>query len=139
MLGIGVFAALTMTPTRASLDGPSGSTSVSLAVNLPSAAQLLSVSSESLNIVAGAFLGFCATAGFLTRKMAVSVGISLCLPVVSELVQWSIPQLGRVGFSLTDVVLNWSGVLLGFITAYVLLLVYWCARRRRKPVSSRLT
>ena len=118
--GVGVFAALTLTPTDSSLAGYSGgSTSISLTVDWPGIHRLTSMSSETLNMAAGALLGL--GGGAVARRTGYVRYVALVLgaPVVAELVQWAFPALGRSGFLMTDVVINWVGVASGLLLAWV--------------------
>lgn len=132
--GFGVFAALTLTPTDSSLAGYSGgSTSISLAVDWPGVHRITSMSSESLNLAAGAFLGLGGGAVARSTGLVRYVLCVLAAPVAAELAQWAFPALGRSGFLMTDVVINWVGIGSGLLFGWVALTMLRAYKRPTPP------
>lgn len=115
---LGGFAALTITPVRAALEGyKQGATYFSTDVSLPSLRDLTSANDVSLNIFAGVALGVAGVALARSRGAYLPLVGVILAPVVVELVQWAVPALGRSGFLLTDVAQNWIGLAVGAAVA----------------------
>lgn len=110
----GAYLGVTATPTGAGLwANPGGSRWVSLDIQLPPLGNLLMVSSDSLNVLAGASLGAISVLMWCAGRRRVAVATAVGLPLLVELVQMLFPAMGRVGFLLSDVVVNWIGAALG--------------------------
>ncbi|MET0820621.1 MAG: hypothetical protein ABWY58_06630 [Aeromicrobium sp.] len=115
---LGGFAALTLTPSGSALEGyRQGSTHFSASLVWPTVEQLTSTNDVSLNVAAGVTLG---AAGFVmsrARRHWAPLLIVVVAPVGAEVVQWTVPQLGRSGFLLVDVLDNWIGIAVGTAVA----------------------
>lgn len=111
---LGGFLALTATPTRSALEGhQQGATYLSFDVVLPRVQELSSANDVSLNIVAGVALGLSdAALGLARGSFLPLLGVTVA-PVTVEVIQWTVPALGRSGFLLPDVVQNWAGLIAG--------------------------
>lgn len=110
----GAYLGVTATPTEVGLwSTPGGSRGVSLDIQLPPLGNLLMITSDSLNVLAGATLGAVSVLMWCAGRRGVAVGTAVGLPLLVELVQLLFPAMGRVGFMLSDVVLNWIGAGLG--------------------------
>lgn len=134
------FLALTLTPTSSVLDGyKAGQTYISLHVTLPTVNQLTSINEVSLNVVAGIAIGV--TAFLFSRSSGKNGAIYLAvsLPVVAEIVQWVISQLGRSGFLLTDVVQNWLGIAAGVAAGAAIVALYPRVVQGRRPLKNHRT
>ena len=125
----GSYVGVTATP---SVDGlwadPGGSRWVSLDVHVPPLENLLMVSSDSLNLLAGAALGAVSVLMWFAGLRWVSACTAVGLPLLVELVQLLFPAMGRVGFLLSDVVVNWIGAGIGAIVVVGVSAVIRCAR-----------
>ena len=110
----GAYLGVTATPTGSGLwANPGGSRGVSLDVQLPPIGNLLMISSDSLNLLAGAALGVVSVLMWRTGRRWLAVCTAVGLPFLVEVVQMLFPAMGRVGFLLSDVVVNWIGAGIG--------------------------
>lgn len=126
------FAALTLTPSRSAIEGlPQGHTHWSTGLALPTPEQLTSVNDVSLNIVAGLALGASGLVMARARRRVAPMLVVVAAPVVVEVVQWAVHQLGRSGFLLTDVVDNGIGILVGAAASTLVLQRPRLGRTRR--------
>ncbi|MER7558729.1 hypothetical protein ABTZ46_17415 [Nocardioides sp. NPDC126508] len=110
----GAYLGVTATPNRSGLWGAAGaSRGLNLEVQLPPLGNLLMISSDSLNVLAGASLGAVSVLMWCAGRREVAVATAVALPLLVELVQMLFPAMGRIGFLLSDVVVNWIGAGLG--------------------------
>lgn len=110
----GAYLGVTATPTGTGLwANPGGSRGVSLDVQLPPLGSLLRISSDSLNLLAGAALGVVAVLMWCAGRRWVAACTAVGLPLLVEVVQLLFPAMGRVAFLLSDVVVNWIGAGVG--------------------------
>jgi hypothetical protein len=133
---LGGFAALTLTQSGSALEGyDQGRTYFSTALAWPTVEQLTSVNDVSLNIVAGVVLGAAGLAVVRAHRRWTPVLIVVAAPVGVELVQWTVPRLGRSGFLLVDVIDNWTGIAVGATAAALVTAV---STRRSAPQDDRI-
>ncbi|MER7558806.1 VanZ family protein [Nocardioides sp. NPDC126508] len=110
----GAYLGVTATPTGSGLwANPGGSRGVSLDLHPPPLGNLLMISSDSLNLLAGAALGVVSVLVWCSGRRWLSASTAVGLPLMVEVVQLLFPGMGRVGFLLTDVVVNWAGAGIG--------------------------
>ncbi|WP_143055195.1 hypothetical protein [Nocardioides luteus] len=110
----GAYLGVTATPNISGLWGtPGASRGLMLEVQLPSLGNLLMISSDSLNVLAGASLGAVSVLMWCAGRRGVAVATAVGLPLLVELIQMLFPAMGRIGFLLSDVVVNWIGAALG--------------------------
>lgn len=111
---IGAYLGVTATPTAVGLwANPGSSGGISLDVHLPPVGDFMRISSDSLNLLAGAMVGVAAVAMWCAGRRWIAIATAAGLPVAVEIVQQLVPAMGRVGFSMTDVVVNWAGAGVG--------------------------
>lgn len=112
----GAYAGVTVTPTGTGLwANPGGSRGVSLDVQLPPLTNLLMISSDSLNLLAGAALGAVSASVWWAGRRWIAAGTAAGLPLLVEVVQLIFPGMGRIAFLLSDVVVNWIGAGIGAV------------------------
>jgi hypothetical protein len=113
-VSVGGFLAITLTPTDATLHW-GWHAQPSFEWQLPSAHDLASLNTTSLNVLAGIPLGLTATILAVLHKRRLAPVFAYAIPVFAECVQWVFPWLGRSGFLLSDVLANWCGVTAGAV------------------------
>lgn len=110
----GAYMGVTATPSGSGLwANPGGSRGVSLDAQLPPLGNFLMISSDSLNLLAGAALGVVSALMWCSDRRWVAVCTAVGLPFLVEVVQLLVPAMGRVGFMLSDVIVNWIGAGIG--------------------------
>ena len=110
----GAYLGVTATPSISGLwSNPGGSRGISLDVQLPPLGSFLIISSDSLNLLAGAALGVVSVLMWCCDRRWVAVCTAVGLPLLVEVVQLLVPAMGRIGFMLSDVIVNWIGAGIG--------------------------
>ncbi|MER7559698.1 VanZ family protein [Nocardioides sp. NPDC126508] len=110
----GAYLGVTATPSAVGLwADPGESRGINLDIQLPPLENLVMISSDSLNLLAGAALGAVSVLMWRAGRRWLAVCTSMGLPLLVEVVQVLFPGMGRIGFMLTDVVVNWIGAGIG--------------------------
>lgn len=127
------FLAVTITPSRdASFLGSPGHY-FSMSWQLLGPSRLFSLNSDALNVwlyvPVGIFGGLC----YLSGKRGSPLATLVLLPLISEMVQFVVPELGRSAFLMSDVANNWVGGAVGVVIALGLRLTW---RRAEATLSS---
>lgn len=116
----GSYLGVTTTPSGSGLWGnPGGSRGLSLDIQLPPLGNLLMISSDSLNLFAGAALGAVSVLMWSAGRRWVAVCTAAGMPLLVEVVQLLFPAMGRVAFMLSDVVVNWIGAGIGAVVVTI--------------------
>lgn len=110
------YLSVTVTPSNDAGDW-SRSQSFSGQVEVLSPRDLMTLTSESLNVWVTVPVGFLAILVAALGGRVQVCAVVVALPALSEGVQYAVPALGRSAFLLTDVVANWAGVILGAVPA----------------------
>lgn len=129
VLGVGLawtgFLSVTATPSAmpwVSTDlGLGQGGTLSWQVDTISWSSLTRVSERSLNVWLAVPLGLTSLLLARARRSVVPLLLAAAAPVAVESLQWAVPQLGRAGFLMEDVTLNWTGLAGGAAVGVLLL------------------
>lgn len=112
-VGITSYVGVTATPSIGGWDGARHARYIVWSLSFPHLSELLQPSDSSLNFWVAVPMGAAAALALVySKKVWLLLTVAL-LPVLTEGIQWLLPQLGRSAFFVSDVLANWVGVLAG--------------------------